>query len=111
MYIYYDNKNRQVITPPIRNELLVKLKAEFEVTEYIKYVISAYMDKEKIKYDKIANIKVNCIHTGEYIDDARLHEILIKCQGRYEMLHDIYDSFSKKLEKYYKWMYLLRIDC
>lgn len=110
-FIYYDNKNRQLITPTIRNELLVKIQSEFELADYIKYVISAYMDDEKNKYDKILNIKTNCIYTGDYVNDVRLHEMVIKCQGRYEVLHDIYTDFSKKIEKYYKWMSILKHDC
>lgn len=111
MFIYYENKNRQLISPEIRNELLVKIQAEFEMTDYIKYVISAYMDNEKTQYNELSKQYKDCQYTGEFIKRERMKESLIKSSGAYEMLHKIYDDYSKKLEKYYKWMYLLKHDC
>ena len=52
-----------------------------------------------------------CEYTGEFIKRERMKEDLIKSIGAYESLHKIYDDYSKKLEKYYKWIYLLKHDC
>lgn len=111
MFIYYDNKNRQLITPAIRNELLIKIQAEFEMTDYIKYVISAYMDNEKTQYNELLKQYEDCKYTGEFIKRERMKEELTKSIGAYESLHKIYDDYSKKLEKYYKWIYLLKHEC
>lgn len=107
LFIYFENGSRVLITEPIKNELLIYYRAEFEFYDRMKYEISVYLDYETEKKNELTEQKSFVTITEEFIHEQRIKEKLTESIGAYESLHKIYQDISNKLERYYKYIYLL----
>lgn len=107
MFVYLENGSRIFITEPIKTELLIYYRAEFEFYDRMKYEISVYIDQETEKKNELIEKKTFANVVEEFIQEQRIKEKLTESIGAYGALNQVYQDISKKLERYYKYIYLL----
>lgn len=107
MFVYLENGSRIFITEPIKTELLIYYRAEFEFYDRMKYEIGIYLDYETEKKNELIEKKTFANVVEEFIQEQRIKEKLTESIGAYSALNQVYQDISKKLERYYKYIYLL----
>lgn len=107
LFVYLENSSRVLITEPIKNELLIYYRSEFDFYDRMKYEISVYLDREIEKKNELTEQKSFANITEEFIHEQRIKEKLTESTGAYGALNQIYQDISNKLERYYKYIYLL----
>lgn len=107
MFIYFENGSRVFITESIKIELLQYYRSEFEFYDRMKYEINIYLDQETENKNNLIEQKTFANITEEFIHEQRIKEKLTESLGAYGVLNQVYQDISKKLEIYYKYIYLL----
>jgi hypothetical protein len=107
LFVYLENGSRILITEPIKTELLIYYRAEFEFYDRMKHEIGVYLDQETEKKNELTEQKSFANITEEFIHEQRIKEKLTESTGAYEVLNQVYQDISNKLERYYKYIYLL----
>lgn len=107
LFVYLENGSRVLITEPIKTELLIYYRTEFEFYDRMKYEIGVYLDQETEKKNELIEQKSFANITEEFIHEQRIKEKLTESTGAYGALNQIYQDISNKLEIYYKYIYLL----
>lgn len=107
LFVYLENGSRVLITEPIKTELLIYYRTEFEFYDRMKYEIGVYLDRETEKKNELTEQKSFANIIEEFIHEQRIKEKLTESTGAYGALNQIYQDISNKLERYYKYIYLL----
>jgi hypothetical protein len=107
LFVYLENGSRILITEPIKTELLIYYRAELEFYDRMKYEIGVYLDPETEKKNELTEQKSFANITEEFIYEQRIKEKLTESTGAYGVLNQVYQDISNKLERYYKYIYLL----
>lgn len=107
LFVYFENGTRVFINESIKTELLIYYRAEFEFYDRMKYEIGVYLDHETEKKNELTEQKSFANITEEFIHEQRIKEKLIESTGAYGVLNQVYQDISNKLERYYKYIYLL----
>lgn len=107
LFVYFENGTRVFINESIKTELLIYYRAEFEFYDRMKYEIGVYLDKETEKKNELTEQKSFANITEEFINEQRIKEKLTESTGAYGVLYQVYQDTINKLERYYKYIYLL----
>ena len=94
--------------------LIISVLAAAGVSGYIVYrrlspsiVAAKELDYETEKKNELTEQKSFANITEEFIHEQRIKEKLTESTGAYGALNQIYQDISNKLERYYKYIYLL----